>query len=260
MPHRVIRQSLEDFCGQFPLLFEDDIAAFRIHQIASHHLTEQELPNLLRLLFVDDPQLFMVITLQFHLVIGFNALRALILIEPLARKDFHIDDNAFHTRRHRERRILHITGLLTKDRPEQFLFRSQLSLAFRRHLTDKDIARLDLGTDADDAALIQISQRLFADIGNISRHIFLTQLGVTSFHLEFFNMDGREGVLAHQLFTEQDGIFEVIPTPGHERDKHVFSQRQLSMINRRPIPQDLPLLHRLTDSNHGSLRNAGILI
>jgi hypothetical protein len=48
---------------------------------------------------------------------------------------------------------------------------------------------LDLGADADDAALVQVAQRVFADVRNIARDLFWTQLGIPRFNLELFNVD-----------------------------------------------------------------------
>ncbi len=202
----------------------------------------------------------MVITLQLHLIVSLDALRTLVFVESFARKNLDIDYDTFHSRRHGQRCILHIASLLTKDRTEQFFFRGQLGFPFRRHLSYQNIARLYFGTDPDNPTLIQISQRLFADIRNISRDIFLPQLGIPGFHLELFDMDRREGVLADQFFTEQYGVLEVVPTPGHERHKDILPQREFAMINGWSISKHLPLLNRLTKPNHWRLSNTGVLV
>ena len=49
---------------------------------------------------------------------------AAILLDDLvldAREDLHVDDDAFHARRHLERRVLHVLRLLTEDRRQQLL-------------------------------------------------------------------------------------------------------------------------------------------
>ena len=70
---------------------------------------------------------------------------------------------------HTQRGVAHLAGLLNEHGAQQALLSSQLSLALRADLTDQNIAALDLGTDADDAALVQIFQ-------GVLRNPFLFQL------------------------------------------------------------------------------------
>ena len=69
-----------------------------------------------------------------------------------------IHDRAFDTRGARERSIAHIAGLFTEDGAQQLLFRRQLGLALGRDLADEDVVVADLGADADDARLVQVTQ------------------------------------------------------------------------------------------------------
>ena len=55
------------------------------------------------------------------------------------------------TVRQTQRGVADLTRLLTEDRAEQALLCSQLGLALRRYLTDKDIAGSYLGTDTNNA-------------------------------------------------------------------------------------------------------------
>ena len=76
------------------------------------------------------------VPLQLEHIIALNALGPFVLVHPFARKDFDIDDNAFHSRGHLQRRVLDIARLFSKDRSEQLLLRRQLRFAFGRHLAD----------------------------------------------------------------------------------------------------------------------------
>src|SRR6185369_5270554 len=107
-----------------------------------------------------------------------NALAAILLDDLIldAREDLDVDDDAFHSRRHLERRILHVLRLLTEDGGEQLLFRRELRLALRRDLSNQDVARLHVRADTDDAALIEIQQRLLGDVRDLSRDLFLPTL------------------------------------------------------------------------------------
>ena len=86
-----------------------------------------------------------------------DRLGAVVLLDALAGEDLDADDDAFDAGRADQRGVAHVAGLLAEDRAQQLLFRRQLRLALRRHLADQDVARLDVGADADDAALVEVA-------------------------------------------------------------------------------------------------------
>ena len=155
----------------------------------------------------------------------------LVLLKTVAGKHLHIDDRALGAGRHTQGRILHVRGLLTEDGTQQFLFRCELGLAFRRYLAHQDIARLDLRTDVDNAGLIKLGQRTLTDIGNIRGDFLGAQLGVTRDTGEFLNMNGGETIFLDHLLGHQDGVFEVVAVPGHERNTDILAQRQVAHID-----------------------------
>ena len=53
--------------------------------------------------------------------------------------------------------ISDLSRLFAEDCAEQSLLGGQLGLALGRNLTDKDIAGVDFGADADDAALVEVA-------------------------------------------------------------------------------------------------------
>ena len=77
----------------------------------------------------------------------------------VALEDLHVDHLAALAVRHAQAGVLHLARLFTEDRPQQALLGGQLGLALRRDLADQDVARLDLGADADDAVLVEVAQR-----------------------------------------------------------------------------------------------------
>ena len=50
-----------------------------------------------------------------------------------------------------------VAGLLAEDGVQQLLLGRELGLALGRDLADQDVARLDRGADADDAALVEVA-------------------------------------------------------------------------------------------------------
>ena len=157
-----------------------------------------------------------------------------------AREDLDVDHGALHPGRHLERRILHVLRLLAEDRGQQLLFRRQLGLALRRDLADEDVARLDVRADADDAALVEIDERLIGDVGDFAGDLFLAALGVANVEFEFLDVDRRIDVVLDQALGEDDRVFEVVAVPRHERDQHVRAERQFAVLGGRAVGDDLP--------------------
>ena len=119
---------------------------------------------------------------------------------------------------------------------------------------------LDLCTDADDAALVEIAQRRLGNVGNVARDFLRTQLRVPRFNLVLFNVQRRVIVLPHQLFADENGILEVVATPGHEGHQDVASQTQLALLRARSVGDHLPLVHALALTDNRFLVDAGILV
>jgi hypothetical protein len=67
-------------------------------------------------------------------------------------------------------------------------------------------------------------------------------------------------ILLHQLFADQDRVFEVVPAPRHEGHKNVSSQSQLAAICARTVRQHLPLLHAVPRANQRLLADARVLV
>ena len=121
---------------------------------------------------------------------------ALVLLDAVAVEDAHLDDRAGDARRHAQRRVAHVGGLLAEDGAEQLLLRRHRALALRRDLADQDVAGLHLGADIDDAGLVEVLQRLFRDVRDVARDLLRPELGVARHHLEFLDVDRGEDVVA----------------------------------------------------------------
>ena len=166
----------------------------------------------------------------------------------------------FDARRADERRIADVAGLLAEDGAQQLLFRRQLRLALRRHLADEDVARLDVGADADDAAVVEVTQVRLRHVRNVARDLFRPELGVARFDLELLDVDGGVVVLLHHLLGDEDRVLEVVAAPRHERDEHVPAERELAQLRARSVGQHLPLRHPLPDADDRLLVDAGVLV
>ena len=166
----------------------------------------------------------MMIPLEFQDILALDALGPFILIQPLAGKDLDIDNDPLDPGRDLQGGILHIARFFAEDRAQELLFGSELRLTLRGDLPNQDISWLHFRANANDPALIQVAERLFADVRDIARDVLLPQLGVARLHLELFDMDGGEGIFPHKLLADQNRILEIKAAPGHERHKDIATQ------------------------------------
>src|SRR5215475_10483588 len=94
--------------------------------------------------------------------------RALVLLDAVAVEHAHLDDRALHARRHPQRGVAHVRGLLAEDRAQELLFRRHRALALRRDLAHQDVAGANLRADIDNTGLVEILERFFRDDRNIA--------------------------------------------------------------------------------------------
>jgi hypothetical protein len=155
------------------------------------------------------------------------------LVGLLAGEDTDVDDLAVLTVRHLEAGVTHLAGLLTEDGPQQALFGRLLGLALGGDLAHQDVARLHLGADADDAAVVEVGQDLLGEVRDVPGDLLGAQLGVAGVDLVLLNVDGGQHVVAHQALGQDDGVLVVVALPRHEGDEQVLAQRQLTVVGRR---------------------------
>src|SRR5262249_45163763 len=139
-----------------------------VDELAGRGLTDQLLLQAAEERVTEDLHFLVALLLEALLLVLLDVASALVLLRSLAGEDAGVDDDAAHARRDAERAVTDIAGLLTEDGAEQLLFRRELRLALRRDLADEDVARLHLGADADDAALVEVLQGLFADVRDVA--------------------------------------------------------------------------------------------
>jgi len=64
--------------------------------------------------------------------------------------------------------------------------------------------------DADDAALVEIDERLLGHVGNLAGDLLTAALGVADVQLELLDMDRRVHVVLHEPLGQHDRILEVV--------------------------------------------------
>ena len=114
-----------------------------------------------------------------------------------ARESLDIHHFAFFAMRHAQRGVAHFRRFFPEDGAHQFFFRGELFLPFGGDFPDQDIFRAHFRADANDAVLVQVFQRLIADVRDIAGDLFRTDLGLPSFDFVFLDMDGGVDIVAH---------------------------------------------------------------
>ena len=165
-----------------------------------------------------------------QLVDARGQLVAVVLVE-----DLDADDRAGLAVGHLERGVAHLARLLAEDRAEQALLRGQLGLALGRDLADEDVAVADLGTDADDAALVEVGEDLLGDVRDVPGDLLGAELGVAGVDLVLLDVDRGQDVVLHQALAEDDRVLVVVALPRHERHEQVAPERHLATVGRGTV-------------------------
>ena len=241
-------------------LHEQALVGALVVQVGQHYLAAENRFQALQALVGENTNLIGEVLFKLRDLIGLDLLGALVLLLSLAGEDADVNHRAFDSRRAGERSIANVAGLLAEDGAKQLLFRGQLRLALRSHLADENVVVLDLGADADDAALVKIAQRMLADVGDITGDLFRSQLGVARLDLELLDVHGGVVVLTHQLFRDQDRVLEVVTAPRHEADKHVASEAELALLRAGTVGDHLSLHHAVALTDDRLLVDAGVLV
>ena len=164
------------------------------------------------------------------------------IVAVVAAEGQHVDDDAAFTVRDLERGVTDLARLLLEDRADQLLLGGQLGLALRRDLSDQQVARDDLGADADDAALVEVPQAFLGTVRDVAGDLFVTELGVAGVDLVFLDVNRGEFVFLDQALGENDRVLEVVTLPGHEGDHAVLAEGDFATAGRGSVRQDVTLL------------------
>ena len=163
------------------------------------------------------------------------------LVGVLAGEHPDVDDLARLAVGHLERGVADLAGLLAEDGPQQALLGRELGLALGGDLADQHVAGADLGADADDAPLVEVLEDLLGQVGDVPGDLLGAELGVAGVDLVLLDVDRGEHVVAHQPLGEDDGVLVVVALPGHEGDQQVLAERQLAVLGRGAVGEDVAL-------------------
>ena len=151
-----------------------------------------------------------------------------------------MDHDPLDAGRDLQRVVLDVLAGAAEDRVQELLFRRQLGLRLGRDLADENIAGPHEGAHADDAVLVEVPQRFFADVGDVAGELLPAELRLADLDVEFLDVQRGVDVLLNQLLADDEGVLEVEPIPGHEGGQHVASQGQLALVGRRAVGVTVP--------------------
>ena len=119
---------------------------------------------------------------------------------------------------------------------------------------------LDGGAGADDAAVVEVLEGLFPDLGDVAGDFFGAQLGVAGVDLELLDVDCGVEVFLHHALGDQDRVLEVVAAPGHVGHDEVAAQGQLAVVGAGAVGEDLALGDVLALLHQWGLVEAGVLV
>ena len=182
------------------------------------------------------------------------------VVVELATELADLDDLAALAVGQAQRAVLHLARLLTEDRPQEALLGGQLGLALGRDLADQDVARADLGADVDDALLVEVLERLLADVRDVAGDLLGPELGVARLHLVLLDVDAGEQVVADEAIADDDRVLVVAALPAHERDEDVPAEGQLALLGRARVGDRLAVGDPGADVDDRALVDARALV
>src|SRR6266851_1272130 len=162
--------------------------------------------------------------------------------------------------RYAQARVANLARLLAENRAQQPLLGRQLGLALGRDLADQDVALLNFGADVDDAALVEVAQRVVGDVGDVTGDLFGAELRLAGLGLVLLDVDRGVHVLLDHALRQKDRVLEVVALPGHERDEHIASERHLAVLDGGPVGEDVAFVDVLAGLDLGAVVQAGALV
>ena len=152
------------------------------------------------------------------------------LVAVFAGEDLHVHDDAVFAVRHAQGGVAHLARLLAEDRAQQALLRVELGLALGRDLAHEDVAGAHLGAHADDAAFVELLERVVADVGDVAGDLLGSQLGVAGLDLIFLDVDRGVDIVLDKALVDEHRVLVVVALPGHEADEHVAARALISPL------------------------------
>src|SRR6202051_2237410 len=250
----------DDFTGKLDALGQQALVGLFVVQVSLQNFAAEQIGQALETLVGQDTDFVGEVLFQFENLCGFDGLVPLVFFFTLASEDFHVDDSAFDAWRAIERSVANVSGFFTEDSAQQLFLRRQRGFALRRNLADQNVAGLDDGADTNDTAFVEGAKERFADVGDVASNFFRAKLGGVRFDFVLLDVDGGVVVDLHQLFADEDGVFEVVAAPRKERDQHVAPESQFTALGARTVCQNLDLLHTVANTNERLLADARVLV
>src|SRR6056297_163735 len=119
---------------------------------------------------------------------------------------------------------------------------------------------LNFGTYTNNTLFIKVTRCVFAYICNLTGEFFFTTLGVANLLFEFCDMDRCINIILHNLFTDDNGILKVVPSPRHKCYYQVTAQCKLTFLSGTAICDRVAFFHFISNVYNRPLIDSGILV
>ena len=182
------------------------------------------------------------------------------VVAGVARERLDADDLPALAVRNLQRGVADLARLLLEDRADQLLLGRELGLALGRDLPHEQVARVDVGADANDAALVEVRERLLRAVRDVARDLLVAELRRARVDLVLVDVDRAEHVVLDEALRDDDRVLEVEALPRHERDEQVRAERELAGVRRRAVGDDVALLDLVAEHDRRLLVDERALV
>ena len=239
---------------------DDDLAGFAVDDVERDLLAKEDVGQGLGESLAQLVHLRLVLFLDLLDLATAVGRGQLLLLVVDAGGNLHVHDDAGDAGGDDQGGVLNIRGLLAEDRAKELFLRGKLRLGLRGDLADEDVAGLHLGTDANDAVVVEVLQGFLTHVRDVARDFFGPELGVAGGDLELLDVDRGEDVFLQHLLGDQDRVLEVVAVPGHESHEDVAAQRHLALVGRGAVGDDVAGLDLLAVLHDRLLVEAGVIV
>ena len=117
-----------------------------------------------------------------------------------------------------------------------------------------------MGTDANQAILIEVLGGFLADIRDVRGQLLLTPFRVAHLQAVLRHVQRSEHILANNAIGDHDGVLKVVSLPWHEGHLHVLTEGELTGLGGVTLHQDVSLLDAHAFAHNGLQVDARALV
>src|SRR5450830_20455 len=172
----------------------------------------------------------------------------------------HVNDDSVLSGRDLIGGILVVTGLVMEQSEVYPDLRGLLLLSTWCDFANKNILSLDVRTDLNHAALVQMAREFLGDVGWVAGDLLFAELCRPHLNLVFFAVNGRTTIVAYETLTDDDTVLIVISSPWDIGNQEVLAQGKFPFRRRIPVCEKIADVYFISCGNGWVLVDTRVLV